>query len=87
MNKKLLSVYGLKWNPFSPDVPVEGLHLTPRVENFCWRTENLAREGGFALVTGEPGGGKSIALRLLVEQSRSPSKISESGRSWVRTGL
>ena len=68
MNKKLLSVYGLKWNPFSPDVPVEALHLSPKVESFCWRTENLAREGGFALVTGEPGGGKSVALRLLVER-------------------
>lgn len=66
MNKKLLSVFGLKWNPFSPDVPIEALHLTPKVENFCWRTENLAREGGFALVTGEPGAGKSDALRLLV---------------------
>ena len=21
MNKKLLSLYGLKWNPFSPDLP------------------------------------------------------------------
>lgn len=68
MNKKLLSVYGLKWNPFAPDVPVEALHLVPKVESFCWRTENLAREGGFALVTGEPGGGKSVALRLLVER-------------------
>ena len=68
MNKKLLSVYGLKWNPFAPDVPVEALHLTPKVESFCWRTENLAREGGFALITGEPGGGKSVSLRLLVER-------------------
>jgi type II secretory pathway predicted ATPase ExeA len=68
VNKKLLSVFGLKWNPFSPDVPIEALHVTPKVENFCWRTENLAREGGFALVTGEPGGGKSDVLRLLVER-------------------
>ena len=68
MDKKLLSVYGLKWDPFSPDVPIEALHVTPRVENFCWRTENLAREGGFALVTGEPGCGKSDTLRLLVER-------------------
>src|SRR3972149_2687481 len=68
MNNKLLAVFGLKWNPFSPDVPIEALHLTPKVENFCWRTENLAREGGFALVSGEPGGGKSDVLRLLVER-------------------
>ncbi len=68
MDKKLLSVFGLKWDPFSPNVPIEALHVTPRVENFCWRAENLAREGGFALVTGEPGCGKSGTLRLLVER-------------------
>jgi type II secretory pathway predicted ATPase ExeA len=68
MNKKLLSLFGLKWNPFSPDVPAEALLLSPKVESFAWRVENLAREGGFALVTGEPGIGKSVALRLLLER-------------------
>jgi type II secretory pathway predicted ATPase ExeA len=68
MNKKLLSLYGLKWNPFAPDVPTEALLVTPKVESFCWRVENLAREGGFALVTGEPGAGKSVALRILLER-------------------
>jgi general secretion pathway protein A len=52
VNKKLLSLYGLKWNPFAPDVPTEALYVTPRVESFCWRAEQLAGEGGFALVTG-----------------------------------
>ena len=65
MNKKLLGPYGLKWNPFSPDVPVEALHVRPPVDSFCWRVENLAREGGFALVAGEPGTGKSVVLRLV----------------------
>jgi general secretion pathway protein A len=68
VNKKVLSMYGLKWNPFSPDVPTEALQVSPRLESFVWRVENLAREGGFALVTGEPGMGKSVALRLLVER-------------------
>ena len=68
MNKKLLALFGLKWNPFSPDVPTDALLIAPRVESFCWRVENLAREGGFALVTGTPGIGKSVALRLLVER-------------------
>jgi general secretion pathway protein A len=35
MNTKLLSLYGLKWNPFAPDVPTEALWLRPRVESFC----------------------------------------------------
>jgi general secretion pathway protein A len=68
VNKKLLGLFGLKWNPFSPDVPTDALLVAPRVESFCWRVENLAREGGFALVTGVPGIGKSAALRLLVER-------------------
>ena len=68
MNKKLLALYGLKWNPFGPDVPVEALHVAPRVESFGWRVEQLAGEGGFALVTGDPGTGKSVTLRLLAER-------------------
>jgi general secretion pathway protein A len=68
MNKKMLALYGLKWNPFAPDVPVEALQLTPRIESFCWRVEQLAGEGGFALVTGAPGMGKSVTLRVLAER-------------------
>jgi general secretion pathway protein A len=68
VNKKLLSLYGLKWNPFSPEVPVEALHVTPRIDSFCWRVEQLAGEGGFALVTGDPGTGKSVTLRILAER-------------------
>ncbi len=68
MNPKLLSLHGLKWNPFSPDVPTEALLVTPKLEHFGWRVEHLAREGGFALITGEPGLGKSVALRLLAER-------------------
>jgi general secretion pathway protein A len=68
VNKKLLALYGLKWNPFAPDVPVEALRVTPRIESFCWRVEQLAGEGGFALITGAPGAGKSVTLRILAER-------------------
>jgi general secretion pathway protein A len=64
-SKKLLALYGLKWNPFSPELPGEGLLVTPRIEQFAWRVEQLVQEGGFALVTGESGTGKSVALRIL----------------------
>jgi type II secretory pathway predicted ATPase ExeA len=65
MTKKLLQLYGLKWNPFTPDVPTEALHVPARLEQFGWRVEHLAREGGFAVILGDSGTGKSVALRLL----------------------
>ena len=69
MNKKLLSLYGLKWNPFSPELPVEAIHVTPQMESFCRRIEqHHVLEGGFALVTGDPGTGKSVVLRLLADR-------------------
>ena len=69
MTKKLLALYGLKWNPFSPDVPSEALLTPPKLDTFCWRIEQShVREGGFALVTGDPGTGKSVALRVLAER-------------------
>ena len=45
MNQKLLALYGLKWNPFTPEVPIEALYVPPKVEDFCWRIEqaHLAR--------------------------------------------
>jgi general secretion pathway protein A len=69
MNQKLLALYGLKWNPFSPELPTEALLVSAKVESFCWRVENaLVREGGFALIGGDPGSGKSVVLRLLAER-------------------
>ena len=68
MNKKLLALYGLKFDPFISDIPTEALQMTPRIESFCWRVEQLAGDGGFALVTGPAGAGKSATLRLLVER-------------------
>ncbi len=66
--KKALSFYGLKWNPFTEDVPVTALLTTPRLDHFFWRVENLVRDGGFALLTGDTGTGKSTALRMLSER-------------------
>jgi type II secretory pathway predicted ATPase ExeA len=63
--RKLSALYGLKWNPFLEDIPVEALCETPRIKHFAWRVEDLVMHGGFALVTGDVGAGKSAALRLL----------------------
>ena len=69
MNQKLLALYGLKWNPFAPELPIEAIYVPSRVENFCWRIEHAQiREGGFAMIHGDPGTGKSVALRLLADR-------------------
>ena len=65
MTTKLLALYGLKWNPFAPGVPATALHTPARLKSFAWRVQQLIGEGGFALVTGAPGTGKSAALRIL----------------------
>jgi len=68
MSRSLRSLYGLKWNPFSPEVPIEAIVPTPRMETFCWRVEILAEEGGFVLIDGEPGGGKSVTIRFVARR-------------------
>lgn len=69
MNRILLTQYGLKWNPFSTELPSEALYLSPKISDFLWRIENVhVREGGFALITGDPGTGKSVVLRALADR-------------------
>lgn len=69
MTQKLLALYGLKFNPFTPDLPTDAIYVPPRIEDFCWRIEQVqVREGGFAMIHGDPGSGKSIALRVLAER-------------------
>lgn len=63
--KQILAQYGLKWNPFSNTIPIDGLYIDDELKRFCWRVENLVMDGGFAMITGNVGTGKSVALRWL----------------------
>lgn len=63
--KKLLALWGLKHNPFLPSIPLECLWSPPGIEPFFHKVEALVRGGGFALISGEPGMGKSKMLQLL----------------------
>ena len=68
MAKKLLALFGLKFNPFVAGVPTHALYRTPRIDEFAWRIETQIADGGFALVSGEAGCGKSASLRILASQ-------------------
>ena len=66
--KTLLALWGLKWNPFTPELPSDALLVTAKIESFAWRVEQLVQEGGFALISGESGTGKSVALRIVAQR-------------------
>lgn len=67
-SKKIQALYGLKWNPFTADVPAEALFVSPKLEHFVGRMEHKIHEGGFAVITGAPGLGKSVSLRVLADR-------------------
>jgi general secretion pathway protein A len=75
MHSKLQSLHSLKFNPFRPDVPVEALYTTPTVDAFLRRVEIGIADGGYIMITGDPGTGKSVALRLLVTRLRAMRDI------------
>jgi len=62
---RLRARYGLKYDPFFPDVPAEDIWSAPDFDLFATRIEHLARQGGFASIHGPNGSGKSKALQLL----------------------
>jgi len=67
-NTDIRSLYGLKYNPFLPNVPPESLFTIPGTEHFSMRVQNMAAQGGFALITGEPGLGKSKTLQQIAHR-------------------
>jgi type II secretory pathway predicted ATPase ExeA len=75
MNQKLTTTYGLKFHPFRPDVPNEALFVVPNVDTFCRRVEFGLADGGFVMVTGDPGTGKSVALRLISQRLRAQRDV------------
>ncbi len=85
--KRLLSLYGLKWNPFSVELPAEALVETKKIEHFCWRVENLAQDGGVALLTGDAGVGKSVALRQVAARLGRMTDVSVSALSRPQSAI
>ena len=64
------SLYGLKYNPFLPNLPAEAIWVLPGAETFAHRIQAMVAQGGFALITGEPGQGKSKTLQWIAQRLR-----------------
>lgn len=71
MDDILSSHYGLSFRPFGSDIPVEALSTTKQLDTFLFRVNQQLRDGGFIAVTGEPGTGKSVALRMVAARLES----------------
>jgi len=67
-NTDIRNLYGLKYNPFLPDLPSEALYTIPGSESFTMRVQSMAEHGGFALITGDPGNGKSKTLQKIAHR-------------------
>lgn len=86
-HKKLMSLFGLKWNPFQPDVPTEAIYRRPEINSLIFRVENLVMDGGIACVMGDSGYGKSVALRLINEQLKDLRDVTVARMDRPQSGL
>jgi len=73
---RLLALYGLKFNPFLPAIPDSDIWAPPGFDSFFFRLENIVLDGGFAMITGEPGLGKSKVLQLLSSKLKQIGDVS-----------
>ena len=65
--KELLAWFGLKRFPFDKNIKVQDALNTDPLEECLARLEYIKRRGGILLLTGDPGVGKTLALRRYVQ--------------------
>lgn len=63
-----LQFFGLKFNPFTKEIPTEQLFLSQNLKELDSRLKYLETTRGIGLIAGEPGTGKSTALRKYVDE-------------------
>ncbi len=67
-DKNIRTIFGLKYNPFLPNLPTESLWVPPGAETFAHRVQAMISQGGFAMITGDPGQGKSKTLQWIAQR-------------------
>lgn len=85
--EKLRMFYGPKWNPFGRELPQEALITNAKIKHFGWKVENLVLDGGFGLIVGESGLGKSVIFRLLHERLGQVGDISVAEFTRPQSGI
>lgn len=65
---RFLQFFGLKFNPFRKEVPIEQLFSSRAGVELSSRLEYLQTTRGIGLVIGEPGAGKTTALRAYLRR-------------------
>jgi len=65
---RFLQFFGLKFNPFRKEVPIEQLFASSSSIELRSRLGFLETTRGIGLVMGEPGAGKTTALRAYLKQ-------------------
>lgn len=68
MHDDILTIFGIKHNPFARRIPSDALWRPPGCEAFFFRIETIVLDGGFVMISSEPGLGKSKILQLLAER-------------------
>jgi type II secretory pathway predicted ATPase ExeA len=58
-----LPTFGLRTNPFFGELSAKDIYVTDKMEIFCQKAGSVVTNGGFAVLTGDPGMGKSCLTR------------------------
>ncbi len=64
---KYLQHFGMKFNPFDKEIPIDKLYLGRDIKELDSRFKYMLQTRGICLIVGEPGSGKSVNLRRLME--------------------
>jgi type II secretory pathway predicted ATPase ExeA len=69
------ALYGARFHPFSTDIPIEKCYISKELDSFVYRVQEISTMGGYALLTGASGSGKSTALRITANRLEKNMKL------------